>query len=556
MQGAVIAASLQAGLGSSAPILSCRLLSSVRRAFSSSGMALDRKQPPPPPLGVSEELAARISDKGLLKTHGLIGGDWMTAADGATYQVLNPATGWPLATLPRMRSDETLAAVAAAATVFPAWSALTAKQRGAVLRKWHQLTSEAAEDIALIMTAESGKPLAESRAEVAGGLDSIDWSASECRRVSGSVLETVSRDRRMLVLRQPVGVVGAVTPWNFPMSMITRKVAPALAAGCTVVLKPSEQTPLTALALAELAERAGVPDGAFNVVLGDPAAIGHALMSSEEVRKIGFTGSTAVGKMLMAQAANTVKRVSLELGGNAPFLVMADADLGLAAKGVVASALRNSGQTCICANRVFVHDKVYDEFAARVAKIVQGLHVGDGFAPATTHGPLINPAAVEKVVAHCADAVVKGAKVLAGGGPPEGLPEALKGGNFFAPTVLADATIDMRVFREETFGPLLPLFRFSTDDEAVALANDTEYGLAAYFYTRDLRRAWTLAERLEYGMIGVNEVAITSEVAPFGGVKQSGLGREQGTVGMEEFLEVKYVCMGLGYASPSDDDDD
>lgn len=478
----------------------------------------------------------------------------MKASDGSTFQVFNPATGKPLATLPKMKADETLAAIAAAHSVYPSWSALTAKQRGAVLRRWHHLATEASDDIAAIMTAECGKPLAEAKAEIAGGLDSIDWSASECRRVTGDVLETTSRDRRMLVLRQPVGVVGAITPWNFPMSMITRKVAPALAAGCTVVLKPSEATPLTALALAELADRAGLPDGAFNVVLGDAPAIGHAMLSSETVRKIGFTGSTAVGKTLMAQAANTVKRVSLELGGNAPFLVMADADLALAAKGVVSSALRNSGQTCICANRVFVHDKVYDEFSSLVAEIVKGLRVGDGFSPDTTHGPLINAAALDKVVAHCSDAVSKGARVLAGGGRPQELPEALAGGTFFQPTVLADATIDMRVFREETFGPLIPLFRFHDDDEAVMLANDTEYGLAAYFYTRDLKKAWTLAERLEYGMIGVNEVAITAEVAPFGGVKQSGLGREQGTIGMDEFLEVKYVCMGLGYASDDDDD--
>lgn len=521
------------------------------RAFSSSrAMAADHGKPAEP--AVSEELSSRVKDQGLLRVDGFIGGDWVKAADGGTYQVLNPATGKPVATLPRLRHDETLAAIAAAHSVLPAWSGLTAKQRGAVLRKWHQLACDASDDIAAIMTAECGKPLAEARGEIAGGLDSIDWSASECRRVAGQVLETTSRDRRMLVLRQPVGVVAAITPWNFPMSMITRKVAPALAAGCTVVLKPSEQTPLTALALAELADRAGLPEGALNVVHGDAPAIGSALMASETVRKIGFTGSTAVGKMLMAQAASTVKRVSLELGGNAPFLVMEDADLALAAKGAVASALRNSGQTCICANRVFVHDEVHDEFAGRVAELVKALTVGDGFAPDTTHGPLINAAALDKVAAHCSDAVAKGAKVLVGGGRPAALPERLAGGAFFEPTVLANATIDMRVFREETFGPLIPLFRFSDDDEAVALANDTEYGLAAYFYTRDLKRAWTLAERLEYGMIGVNEVAITAEVAPFGGVKQSGLGREQGTIGMEEFLETKYVCMGLGYASDDD----
>eukprot|EP00882_Tetradesmus_deserticola_P010041 GHRQ01010610.1.p1 GENE.GHRQ01010610.1~~GHRQ01010610.1.p1 ORF type:complete len:352 (+),score=165.46 GHRQ01010610.1:688-1743(+) len=351
----------------------------------------------------------------------------------------------------------------------------------------------------------------------------------------------------MITLKQPVGVVAAITPWNFPMSMITRKVAPAIAAGCTVVLKPAEATPLTALALAELADRAGVPDGVFNVVLGDAPSIGHAMMSSQTVRKIGFTGSTAVGKMLAEQAAKTVKRVSLELGGNAPFIVFSDADLEQAAAGVVASALRNSGQTCICANRVFVQNQVYDQFAEMVAARVAALKLGDGAAAGTTHGPLISPAGVDKVTAHVSDAVSKGAKLLVGGDKPQ-MPEPLAGGNFYSPTVLAEVTIDMRCFREETFGPLIPLFRFQEDEEAVLMANDTEYGLAAYFYTRDLRRAWTIAEQLEYGMVGLNEVSIGSEVAPFGGVKQSGLGREQGVHGLDEFLEVKYLCMGLSYS--------
>eukprot|EP00882_Tetradesmus_deserticola_P002436 GHRQ01002597.1.p1 GENE.GHRQ01002597.1~~GHRQ01002597.1.p1 ORF type:complete len:425 (+),score=192.10 GHRQ01002597.1:205-1479(+) len=413
--------------------------------------------------------------------------------------------------------------------------------------RWYHEIVAATDDIAAIMTAECGKPLAESKAEIAAGAASVEWFAAECRRVTGDVLETVDRGRRMITLKQPVGVVAAITPWNFPMSMITRKVAPAIAAGCTVVLKPAEATPLTALALAELADRAGVPDGVFNVVLGDAPSIGHAMMSSQTVRKIGFTGSTAVGKMLAEQAAKTVKRVSLELGGNAPFIVFSDADLEQAAAGVVASALRNSGQTCICANRVFVQNQVYDQFAEMVAARVAALKLGDGAAAGTTHGPLISPAGVDKVTAHVSDAVSKGAKLLVGGDKPQ-MPEPLAGGNFYSPTVLAEVTIDMRCFREETFGPLIPLFRFQEDEEAVLMANDTEYGLAAYFYTRDLRRAWTIAEQLEYGMVGLNEVSIGSEVAPFGGVKQSGLGREQGVHGLDEFLEVKYLCMGLSYS--------
>eukprot|EP00877_Chromochloris_zofingiensis_P000592 jgi/Chrzof1/10533/Cz05g02090.t1_SSADH[v5.2] len=511
--------------------------------------AASSAQPEPMEMRIAEDLTSRVTDKDLLHTCGFVGGKWLQASDRSTYQVLNPATGKPLATMPKMKADETLTAIAAAHAIWPTWAQMTAKERGAILRRWYEEIVKASDDIATIMTMESGKPLAEAKSEIASGAASVEWFAEECRRVTGDVLETVNRNKRMLVLKQPVGVVAAITPWNFPMSMITRKVAPALAAGCTVVLKPAELTPLTALALAELADRAGVPDGAFNVVLGDAPAIGHAMLKSETVRKIGFTGSTAVGKSLMAQAAQTVKRVSLELGGNAPFLVFDDADLELAAKGVVTSALRNAGQTCICANRVFVHEQVYDRFAELVTEHVNALKVGDGLEADTTHGPLITPAGVEKVTAHVTDAVSKGARVLVGGSKPE-LPEALVGGNFYAPTVLADATIDMRCFREETFGPLIPLFKFSDDDEAVMLANDTEYGLAAYFYTTDLQRAWRIAEQLEYGMVGLNDVAITSEVAPFGGVKQSGLGREQGKYGLDEFLELKYVCMGLNYTRP------
>ncbi|GIL79698.1 hypothetical protein Vretimale_12349 [Volvox reticuliferus] len=499
-------------------------------------------------VAVSAEVLSRVKDHGLLHTAGLIGGKWAdVASDKSTFEVRNPATGAVIATMPRMRADETRAAIAAAHAVLPQWRARPARERAAVLRKWHDLIQEHKADIAAIMTLECGKPTAEALGEIASGAASVDWFAGEAVRVCGDVLEPPMRDRRMLVLKQPVGVVGAITPWNFPMSMITRKVAPALAAGCTVVLKPAELTPLTAVALAELAERAELPDGCLNIVMGDAAAIGHELVSSDTVRKLGFTGSTAVGRLLASGAGNTVKRISLELGGNAPVIVFEDADVELAAKGIVASALRNAGQTCICANRVFVHDKVYDKLAAAVTSLTAKLKVGDGSETGVTIGPLITPAALEKVTGHVSDAVSKGGKLLFGGSKPE-LPQPLAGGNFFAPTVIGEATIDMRCFKEETFGPLIPLFRFQSDEEAVLLANTTEYGLAAYFYTRDLARAWRVAEELEFGMIGLNEVAITSEVAPFGGVKASGLGREQSKYGLAEFLDIKYVCMGLGYS--------
>ncbi|PNW80188.1 hypothetical protein CHLRE_08g381702v5 [Chlamydomonas reinhardtii] len=518
---------------------------------------------------VSADLMSRVKDAGLVRTAGLIGGKWTeVASDKGTFDVLNPATGAVIATLPRMRADETRAAIAAAHSVLPQWRATPARERAAILRRWHDLILQHQSDIAALMTAECGKPTAEALAEIAGGAASVDWFAGEAVRVAGDVLEPPSRDRRMVVLKQPVGVVGAITPWNFPMSMITRKVAPALAAGCTVVLKPAELTPLTAIALAGLAERAGLPDGVLNLVLGDAAAIGHELVHSDTVRKIGFTGSTAVGKMLAAGAGAGVKRVSLELGGNAPVLVFEDADLELAARGIVASALRNAGQTCICANRVFVHTAVYDKLAEAVVGRVRKLKVGDGAEPGVHVGPLITPAALDKVTAHVHDAVAKGGKLLVGGGRPEaaqlagggggggGGAAAAAAGNFYLPTVIGEATIDMRCFKEETFGPLIPLFRFTSDEEAVLLANTTEYGLAAYFYTRDLGRAWRVAEELEFGMIGLNEVAITSEVAPFGGVKQSGLGREQSKYGIAEFMDIKYVCMGLGYARPSDPSSD
>lgn len=493
---------------------------------------------------LAPEFVSKLQDPTILKTAGYVDGKWLQASDGTTFEVHNPATGKAIAQVPKMKQGETAAAVAAAHAVFPQWSQMIARDRGVVLKKWYQEILKNADDLATIMTAECGKPTAEAKAEVASGAASVEWFAEEGRRVAGDVLESTSRDRRMLTLKQPVGVVAAITPWNFPMSMITRKVAPALAAGCTAVLKPSELTPLTALALAELAERAGLPDGVLNIVMGDAPAIGNTLISSETVRKIGFTGSTGVGKQLMAAAAGTVKRVSLELGGNAPLIVFEDADLDRAAAGIVASALRNAGQTCICTNRVFVHEAVAEPLTAAIRDRVAALKLGDGAEPGITHGPLITPAAVDKVIVHVQDALAKGGQLVIGGAKPDALPEALAGGNFYQPTVVANATFDMKCFREETFGPLIPLFKFSSEEEALMLANDTEYGLASYFFTRDLSRAWRVAERLEYGMVGVNEVAITSEVAPFGGIKQSGLGREQSKYGIDEYLEVKYVCMG------------
>uniref|UniRef100_A0A7S3QKY3 Succinate-semialdehyde dehydrogenase, mitochondrial n=1 Tax=Dunaliella tertiolecta TaxID=3047 RepID=A0A7S3QKY3_DUNTE len=495
---------------------------------------------------IAPELLSRLKDTSILHTSGWISGEWTHGSStNGTFEVRNPATDSLLATMPLMKVNETRAAIAAADSVFPEWRRHTAKERSSILKRWHGEILKHADDLATILTSECGKPLAEARAEIASGAASVEWMAEECRRVEGDVLQSTGSDRRMLTLKQPVGVVGAITPWNFPFSMITRKVAPALAAGCTVVIKPAELTPLSAVALAELAERAGLPDGVLNVVFGDAPAIGHELATNIDVRKIGFTGSTSVGKALAATAAGHVKRISLELGGNAPLIVFDDADLELASAGVVASALRNAGQTCVCANRVFVHESVHDKLADMVASRVQKLRLGDGLSPDTNMGPLISTAAVAKVTAHVDDAVAKGAKVLVGG-KKASLASPLSNGTFFEPTVLGDASIDMRLFKEETFGPLIPLFKFGSTSEVVQLANNTEYGLAAYFFTKDLAKAWRTAEDLEYGMVGINEVAITNEAAPFGGVKQSGLGREQSKYGIQEFLDIKYVCMGLG----------
>lgn len=496
--------------------------------------------------GASADVLGKVEDRELVKTLAFVDGQWVGADSGATLQVLNPATAEPIATVPQCGGAETRAAISAAAASFDCWAGWPGKERAKLLRKWYDLVLAAREDIAVLMTLESGKPLAESKAEFDNGVASIEWFAEEAKRTCGDVMEAPDRQRRFLVLKQPVGVVAAITPWNFPFSMITRKVSPALAAGCTVVLKPSEETPLTALALAELADRAGIPKGVINIVVGNAKAIGEAMLQSDQVRKIGFTGSTAVGKLLMAGAAQTVKRVSLELGGNAPFVIFADADIKRAATAVVASSHRNSGQTCICANRVFVQDAIYDEFVEELTRRVAALRVGSGMEAGITQGPLITAAAVARVEDKVQDALALGATATTGGSRSEfEASSPLSRGFFFEPSVLKDATREMRLFREEVFGPVTPCFKFSTEDEAVALANDTEYGLAAYFYTNDLSRAWTVAERLQYGMVGINEVAITSEVVPFGGIKQSGMGREQSKYGLAEFQDLKTLCIGL-----------
>lgn len=471
----------------------------------------------------------------LIKDQCLIGGAWTgTPADDVT----NPATGAVVGRVPHLGATEARAAIEAAHAAFAAWSGLLAKERAQILRAWYELQQDHAEDLAHLMTAEQGKPLAEARAEVDYGSAFTEFYAEEARRVLGEIIPTPKQSGRMLVLKQPVGVVGAITPWNFPFAMITRKISPALAAGCTVVVKPAPETPLTALALAELACQAGFPPGVLNVVTGDAEAIGGELTSNPLVRMITFTGSTAVGKLLMRQSADTVKKLSLELGGNAPFIVFDDADLDAAVAGAVASKFRNSGQTCVSANRILVQDGIYERFAERLTEAVSVLKVGVGTEQGVAQGPLINEAGLAKVEAHVRDAVAQGAKILAGGVRHE------LGRTFFEPTVLTEVTPQMQIAREETFGPVAALFRFETVDEAIALANDTPFGLAAYFFTRDISRAWWVAEALEYGMIGVNEGMISSELAPFGGVKESGQGREGSHHGIEEFLELKYVMMG------------
>ncbi|RDK03209.1 NADP-dependent succinate-semialdehyde dehydrogenase [Paraburkholderia lacunae] len=479
-----------------------------------------------------------LKDQTLLKTKAYIAGEWQGSDDGTTFDVKNPATGETIATVPRMGTTETRRAIDAANASWPAWRATTAKHRASVLRKWHDLMLEHADDLAQILTTEQGKPLAEAKGEIQYAASFLEWFAEEGKRVNGDTIPTPAADKRIVVTKEPIGVCAAITPWNFPAAMITRKVGPALAAGCPIIVKPAEATPLSALALAVLAERAGVPRGVFNVVTGEPKAIGAELTANPIVRKLSFTGSTPVGRLLMAQCAPTVKKVSLELGGNAPFIVFDDADLDAAVAGAIASKYRNSGQTCVCTNRFYVHDKVYDAFAAKLRDAVEQLKVGRGTEEGVTQGPLINEAAVLKVESHIEDALAKGARILTGG------KRHALGHGFFEPTVLADVTPGMLVARDETFGPLAPLFRFSSDEEVIRLANDTEFGLASYFYSRDIGRVWRVAEALEYGMVGINTGLISNEVAPFGGVKQSGLGREGSHYGIDDYVVIKYMCVG------------
>jgi succinate-semialdehyde dehydrogenase/glutarate-semialdehyde dehydrogenase len=479
-----------------------------------------------------------LRDAALFREACYVNGRWRAADSGATFAVDNPASGATVGHVPMCGAAETRAAIADAAAAFPAWRAKTARERAQILRKWAELQLANIDDLALILTTEQGKPLAEAKGELNSGAAYVEWFAEEARRVYGDVIPTVAADRRLLVVKEPVGVCGAITPWNFPSSMITRKVAPALAAGCTVVIKPAEATPFSALALAELAHRAGFPPGVLNVITGDAPAIGGELCANPTVRKLSFTGSTEVGRILMRQVAPTIKKLSLELGGNAPFIVFDDADLDAAADGAIVSKFRNAGQTCVCANRMFVQDAVYDAFAEKLKARVQKLKVGIGTQAGVDQGPLINREALDKVEEHIADASSQGAKVLVGG------KRAPQGGTFYEPTVLADVTPAMKIFREETFGPVAPLIRFRDEAEVVELANRTEFGLASYFYARDVGRIFRVAEALEYGMVGINTGFLTTEVAPFGGVKQSGLGREGSKYGIDEYVEIKYMCIG------------
>jgi succinate-semialdehyde dehydrogenase/glutarate-semialdehyde dehydrogenase len=480
----------------------------------------------------------QLKDPKLLRENCYINGVWTAADSGGTIPVHNPATDAQIGVIPNMGTKETRRAIEAAARALPPWAARTAKERAVLLRRWFDLMLEHQADLAVLMTAEQGKPLAESKGEIAYAASFLEWFAEEGKRLYGDIFPGHQSDKRSLVLRQPVGVVAAITPWNFPSAMITRKVGPALAAGCAIVCKPATQTPFSALALAELAERAGIPRGVFNVITGSAAQIGAEMTSNPLVRKVTFTGSTEIGKKLMAQCAGTMKKISMELGGNAPFIVFDDADLDAAVQGAIASKFRNTGQTCVCANRLLVQEGVYDAFAKKLAAAVSTLRVGDGLAGATDQGPLIDAKAVAKVEEHIADALAKGAKVALGGKP-----HAL-GHTFFEPTILTQVTPAMMVAREETFGPVAPLFRFKTEAEAIAMANDTEFGLAAYMYTRDLARSWRVSEALEYGIVGLNTGIISTEVAPFGGVKESGNGREGSKYGILDYTEIKYVCVG------------
>jgi succinate-semialdehyde dehydrogenase/glutarate-semialdehyde dehydrogenase len=479
-----------------------------------------------------------LKDPALFRQQCFVNGRWVDARSGDTIAVINPSTGETLGTVPKMGAAETREAIEAANAAWPAWRAKTAKERAAILRRWNDLILASAEDLARLMTLEQGKPLAESKGEVVYGASFVEWFAEEAKRIYGDTIPTYARDRRIVVVKEPVGVVAAITPWNFPIAMITRKCAPALAAGCTVVVKPASATPYCALALAELADRAGMPPGVLNVVTGGSKEVGGELTANPLVRKLSFTGSTAVGKILLEQCAGTVKKVSMELGGNAPFIVFDDADLDAAVEGAIQSKFRNTGQTCVCANRIFAQNGIYDAFVDKLAAAVAKLKVGDGFEDGVALGPLIDEDAVRKVEEHVADAVGKGARVLVGG------KRHPRGGTFFEPTLVADVTPAMKVMKEETFGPMAPVFRFGTEEEAIRMANDTEFGLAAYFYSRDVGRVWRVAEALEYGLVGINAGLISTEIAPFGGYKESGLGREGSKYGIDEFVEVKYLCMG------------
>ena len=480
-----------------------------------------------------------LRDKGLLKSQVLIDGQWRDANNGSKKEVRNPANNELIGTIPNVGEVETQEAITSAQNAFASWKKRTAEDRANLLKRWFQLMVEHQEDLAVLMTTEQGKPIAESRGEISYAASYIEWFAEEARRLYGEVIPSPWGDKRIVVTREPVGVCAAITPWNFPSAMITRKVAPALAAGCTIIVKPATQTPLSALAMAELALRAGIPKGVFNVVTGDPRPIGGVLTSSPVVRKLTFTGSTEIGRVLAAQCAPTLKRMSLELGGNAPFIVFDDADLDAAVAGAIASKYRNTGQTCVCSNRFLVQDGIYDAFSEKLAKAVQALQVGNGLDKDVTQGPLIDDAALAKVEELVGDAISKGAKVVLGG------KRHSLGGTFYEPTILCNVTKDMRVSKEEIFGPVSPLFRFKTEEEAIAMANDTEFGLAAYFYSKNVGRAFRVTEALEYGMVGVNSGIISTAVAPFGGVKQSGMGREGSLHGIDEYIDTKYMCLGL-----------
>jgi succinate-semialdehyde dehydrogenase / glutarate-semialdehyde dehydrogenase len=483
-----------------------------------------------------------LKDPSLFKEEAFINNQWVKSSSGASFPINNPATGEIIAQVANLGAADAEKAIAAADQALPKWKAITGKERAGLMRKWFDLILQNKDDLAILMTLEQGKPLAESAGEVVYGASFIEWYAEEAKRVSGTIPTTIWGDKRFMVLKQPVGVCVAITPWNFPNAMITRKIAPAMAAGCTIVIKPAEQTPLSALALAELAVRAGIPEGVVNIITADAdqsIAVGKTLCASPTVRHLSFTGSTEVGRILMAQCAPTVKKLGLELGGHAPFIVFDDADIDAAVAGAIASKYRNSGQTCVCANRLYVHKKVHDVFVEKFAKAVQAIKVGNGMEAGVSQGPLIDEAALEKVERHIADALSKGAKLVTGGKPSS------LGGTYYEPTILDNVTNDMLITYEETFGPVAPIITFESDEEVVKLANNSQYGLASYFYSRDIGRIWKVAEALEYGMVGVNSGIIANEVVPFGGVKQSGLGREGSVFGMDEYLELKYVCITL-----------